>query len=145
MRVVFVGPPGAGKGTQAEWLVQYLSIPHLSTGDMLRQAIDEGTDVGRTAREYVSSGQLVPDEVVIEMVGRRLEDDDLHDPLSVRLGRRRRKDDLRGALRCGVRNCRNGKPSLAKMFCNGSKMIIAVSNSPGIWAMAMKSTKGWVA
>ena len=76
MRVVFIGPPGAGKGTQAEWLVQYLSIPHLSTGDMLRQAIDEDTEVGRTANQYVSSGQLVPDDVVIQIVAQRLDGDD---------------------------------------------------------------------
>ena len=76
MRLVFIGPPGAGKGTQSEWLVEHLTIPHLSTGDMLRAAIKDETEIGQAAQRYVSAGQLVPDEVVIAIVGQRLEADD---------------------------------------------------------------------
>ena len=72
MLIVFIGPPGAGKGTQAKRLVQDLGIPHLSTGDMLRQAVDEGTDLGATVATYMESGQLVPDELVVGIVGKRL-------------------------------------------------------------------------
>lgn len=76
MRIVFIGPPGAGKGTQAQWLVEYLKIPHLSTGDMLRSAIDEGTAIGKVAADYISQGQLVPDPVVIQLIGDRLMEPD---------------------------------------------------------------------
>ena len=76
MQLVFTGPPGAGKGTQAEWLVEFLGIPHLSTGDILREAIDHGTVVGQIAQRYISEGKLVPDEVVVQIVTEPLEDDD---------------------------------------------------------------------
>lgn len=67
-----MGPPGAGKGTQAEVLVKELKIPHISTGDMFRAAISEGTEMGKKAKEYMDKGQLVPDEVVVGMVKERL-------------------------------------------------------------------------
>jgi adenylate kinase len=73
MRIVFIGPPGVGKGTQSERLVAHLNIAHLSTGDMLRQARQEQTDVGRQADVFMSSGKLVPDELVLELVGQRLD------------------------------------------------------------------------
>lgn len=76
MWLVFIGPPGAGKGTQAEWLVEHLSIAHLSTGEMLRQAIDEGTQIGKSAKTFIDAGQLVPDEVVVEIVHQRIDADD---------------------------------------------------------------------
>ena len=76
MRLVFVGPPGAGKGTQAEKIVDYLKVPHLSTGDMLREAQAASTEVGRTAGEYISKGQLVPDEIVLQIVRQRLDQPD---------------------------------------------------------------------
>jgi adenylate kinase len=76
MRIVFIGPPGAGKGTQAERLVRTYRIAHLSTGDMLRAARDAQTDVGRKADQYMSRGQLVPDPVIVEIIGRRLEEPD---------------------------------------------------------------------
>jgi adenylate kinase len=66
MRVIFIGPPGAGKGTQSQRLAEYLDIPHLSTGDMLRQAVRERTEAGRLAEPYMSSGQLVPDEIILQ-------------------------------------------------------------------------------
>lgn len=67
-----MGPPGAGKGTQAEVLVKELNITHISTGDMFRAAIKEGTEMGNKAKEYMDKGALVPDEVVIGMVRDRL-------------------------------------------------------------------------
>jgi len=76
MRIVFVGPPGAGKGTQSKWLLGYLGIPHLSTGDMLREAYTNGTRLGKLAQQYISKGQLVPDAIVLEIVGERLEKPD---------------------------------------------------------------------
>src|SRR5262245_6512958 len=72
MRLVLLGPPGAGKGTQAQRLVEHLRVPHLSTGEMLRQAIDRDTPVGRQAKHYIDRGELVPDQVIIELVAQRL-------------------------------------------------------------------------
>ncbi len=76
MRMIFIGPPGAGKGTQAARLVERYSIPHISTGDMFRAAVKAGTPLGKKAQEYMSSGQLVPDEVTIGLVQERLTQDD---------------------------------------------------------------------
>lgn len=72
MRVVLLGPPGAGKGTQAERLARYFGLAHLSTGDMLREAIAEGTDLGRKAEKYVNGGELVPSELLTVVVKERL-------------------------------------------------------------------------
>ena len=71
--LVFIGPPGAGKGTQAQRLVSKLSVPQISTGDMLRAARKAGTELGRKADEFMSRGALVPDEVVIGLVEERLQ------------------------------------------------------------------------
>jgi adenylate kinase len=68
MRMILVGPPGAGKGTQAARLVDTFRIPHISSGDMLRAAVKEGTALGQEADRYMKSGQLVPDGVVIGMI-----------------------------------------------------------------------------
>lgn len=76
MNLLIMGPPGAGKGTQAEVLVKELKITHISTGDMFRAAIKEGTEMGKKAKEYMDAGQLVPDEVVVGMVKERLSKDD---------------------------------------------------------------------
>jgi adenylate kinase len=73
MFLVLLGAPGAGKGTQSQRLVQHLKIPHLSTGDLLRQAAAAGTEVGRLAQTYMQAGQLVPDEVMLRVVAERLE------------------------------------------------------------------------
>ena len=76
MRVVLVGPPGAGKGTQAQFLASHLSIPKISTGDIFRDNVSHGTALGRRAQKYMERGDLVPDEVTIAMVTDRLADDD---------------------------------------------------------------------
>ncbi|MDT0546189.1 MULTISPECIES: adenylate kinase [Streptomyces] len=76
MRIVLVGPPGAGKGTQAAYLAKNLSIPHISTGDLFRANISQGTPLGRQAQEYMRAGQLVPDEVTIGMAEDRMRQPD---------------------------------------------------------------------
>ncbi|WP_405613659.1 adenylate kinase [Streptomyces sp. NBC_01511] len=72
MRIVLVGPPGAGKGTQAAYLAENLSIPHISTGDLFRANISQGTDLGKRAKSFISVGDLVPDEVTIGMALERM-------------------------------------------------------------------------
>lgn len=76
MNLIFLGPPGAGKGTHASHLMQELGIPQISTGDMLRKALKEETSLGLEAKQYIDAGQLVPDEVVIGMVKERLREPD---------------------------------------------------------------------
>jgi adenylate kinase len=71
-RLIFLGPPGAGKGTQAKNLADFLNIPHISTGDILRQAIQDQTPLGVKAQSYMDKGELVPDELVQDMVEERL-------------------------------------------------------------------------
>jgi len=72
MHILLMGPPGAGKGTQAATLVEKFQIPHISTGDMFRAAVKEGTALGKQAKACMDAGQLVPDEVTIGIVGERL-------------------------------------------------------------------------
>ncbi len=72
MNIILLGPPGAGKGTQAKMLVDEFGLPHISTGDMFRAAISQGTELGIKAKAYMDSGQLVPDEVTIGIVRDRL-------------------------------------------------------------------------
>lgn len=79
MRLVLVGPPGAGKGTQAEIIASHHSIPKISTGDIFRAHVSKGTDLGIQARAYMDRGDLVPDEVTIAMVLERLDQDDTSD------------------------------------------------------------------
>lgn len=76
MRAVLLGPPGAGKGTQAARLADRLGVPAISTGDIFRANVKGGTELGRKAQEYMSTGALVPDEVTNAMVRDRLEQDD---------------------------------------------------------------------
>lgn len=76
MRIVLVGPPGAGKGTQAAFLAKNLSIPHISTGDLFRSNISQKTELGKLAKSYIEAGNLVPDEVTIGMARDRMEQPD---------------------------------------------------------------------
>ncbi|GLX95711.1 adenylate kinase [Herbidospora sp. NBRC 101105] len=79
MRLVLVGPPGAGKGTQAQFIASHLSIPKISTGDIFRANVSGGTELGKLAKTYMDRGDLVPDEVTIAMVRGRLAEDDAQD------------------------------------------------------------------
>lgn len=76
LRAVLLGPPGAGKGTQAVRIVEKYNVPHISTGDIFRKNIKEGTELGKKAQEYMNAGQLVPDELVVDLVKDRLLQDD---------------------------------------------------------------------
>jgi adenylate kinase len=76
VRAVLVGPPGAGKGTQAQFIASHLAIPKISTGDIFRSNVSTGTALGRRAKDYMDRGDLVPDEVTIAMVIGRLQEDD---------------------------------------------------------------------
>ena len=79
MRIILIGAPGSGKGTQAENIKQKYPIAHISTGDILRANVKAGTELGKNAKEYMESGKLVPDEVIIAMVKSRLQEPDCKD------------------------------------------------------------------
>lgn len=79
MRVIMLGPPGAGKGTQASRIAERYGIPHISTGDMFRANLKQGTALGQEARQYMDAGELVPDDLVVRMVDDRLSWDDAQD------------------------------------------------------------------
>jgi adenylate kinase len=76
MRIILLGMPGAGKGTQARFLIQKYRIPQISTGDMLRAAVKAGTPLGAKARKYMDKGELVPDEIATELVKQRVKQPD---------------------------------------------------------------------
>ncbi len=76
MRIVLVGPPGAGKGTQAQFIASHQSIPKISTGDIFRANVSQGTPLGKQAKAYMDAGDLVPDEITIAMVRDRLQEED---------------------------------------------------------------------
>ena len=76
MNIIFFGAPGAGKGTQAEIVSKKLDIPTISTGNIIREAIKNGTEMGLSAKSYIDAGKLVPDEVVIGIIKDRLDKDD---------------------------------------------------------------------
>jgi adenylate kinase len=79
VRLVLVGPPGAGKGTQAQFIAAHFSIPKISTGDIFRANVSQGTELGQAAKRYMDAGDLVPDEVTIAMVRDRLAEEDAVD------------------------------------------------------------------
>ena len=76
MKLIFLGPPGAGKGTQAEKISELYGIAHISTGDMLRSQMREGTPLGAEAKGYIDRGALVPDELIVAMVAERIKEED---------------------------------------------------------------------
>ena len=79
MKIVLLGPPGSGKGTQANIICQKYNLPHISTGDIFRSNISQGTPLGKKVKEYIDSGSLVPDELTISIVEDRLRQDDCKD------------------------------------------------------------------
>jgi len=76
MKIILLGPPGCGKGTQADIICKEYSIPHISTGDILRDNVKRGTEIGMNAKEYMDSGSLVPDKIIIHMMKARFLEDD---------------------------------------------------------------------
>ena len=76
MRLLLIGPPGGGKGTQAKYLVENFSIPQISTGDMLRVNVQNGTPLGKEAQKFMTDGQLVPDSVILDMMAKRFDERD---------------------------------------------------------------------
>jgi Adenylate kinase and related kinases len=76
VRLIFLGPPGAGKGTQAAIIGESFGVPHISTGDILRTHVAEETDLGQKAKDYMDQGELVPDQLILDMVEHRLQESD---------------------------------------------------------------------
>ncbi len=74
MRILLLAPPGAGKGTQGKRLAEHYGVPHIATGDLLREHVERGTDVGRDVKRQLDAGELVSDDLVLEMVRQALED-----------------------------------------------------------------------
>lgn len=102
LNVILLGAPGAGKGTQAERIVAEFGLPHISTGEMLRAAVEDGTEMGRAAQRYMSAGELVPDDVVVGVVRDRLAEPDaargfLLDGFPRTLDQARRLDEILAA------------------------------------------------
>jgi len=79
LNLILVGPPGAGKGTQADRLTRDFGLPYYATGNILRQAVADGTDLGRKAKEYMDAGELVPDELIIDVILQALETPEAQD------------------------------------------------------------------
>ncbi|MBA3046385.1 MAG: adenylate kinase [Candidatus Thermoplasmatota archaeon] len=79
MKLILLGPPGAGKGTQAQFLVEKYGLPQISTGDLLRKAVAEGTELGKIAKEYMDAGKLGPDDLILALVRERIEKTDCAD------------------------------------------------------------------
>ena len=76
MKIILIGPPGGGKGTQAKILVDKFNIPQISTGDMLREHVKNNTTLGKKAKEFMTNGSLVPDELILNMMEKRFENKD---------------------------------------------------------------------
>ena len=78
MRLLLIGPPGGGKGTQAKFLIDRFAIPQISTGDMLRGNLNNNTSMGKKAQKFMNSGQLVPDSIILNMMKKRLAEEDCY-------------------------------------------------------------------
>jgi adenylate kinase len=104
MIVVFLGPPGAGKGTQAQRLVSEKGFLHISTGDLLREEVKKGTELGKKAKEYMDRGELVPDELIVAMIRERLpeEEDVILDGFPRTVAQAEALDDMLSKLGKGV-------------------------------------------
>ena len=107
MRLVLVGPPGAGKGTQAQFIAAQFAIPKISTGDIFRANVSDGTELGMTAKKYMDAGDLVPDEVTSAMVRERLKEEDagdgfLLDGFPRTVPQAETLDEILGAMSVGV-------------------------------------------
>jgi adenylate kinase len=107
VRLVLVGPPGAGKGTQAQFIAAQFAIPKISTGDIFRANVSDGTELGMTAKKYMDAGDLVPDEVTSAMVRERLKEEDagdgfLLDGFPRTVPQAETLDEILGAMSVGV-------------------------------------------
>ena len=101
MNIILLGAPGAGKGTQAEKICEYCHIPQISTGNIIRAAMKNGTEAGQKAQEFVHAGKLVPDAVVIEMVNERLKQDDCKNVIDIEVPDETIMQRLTGRRVCG--------------------------------------------
>ncbi|ANA79644.1 adenylate kinase [Paenibacillus vortex V453] len=121
MNILFMGPPGAGKGTQAENIVNEFGIPHISTGDAFRLAIKQGTPIGIKAKEFMDQGLLVPDDVTIGIVEERLQQSDcekgfLLDGFPRTLSQAEALDDILARLNTGLNHVINLKVDREKLL-----------------------------
>jgi adenylate kinase len=110
MNVVLLGPPGSGKGTQADYIQRKLGLIHISTGDLFRKHLGEGTELGSLARTFMDRGELVPDQVTVDMVRERLQEDDV----------------LRGVLLDGFPRTVAQADALADLVAERSEQVDAV-------------------
>jgi len=107
MRLILLGPPGAGKGTQAIRLAQKLELPHISTGDILRQNVKDGTPLGVEAKNYMESGLLVPDELLSRLLVQRFEQPDVKEGFILdgyprNLNQAKKLDDILGRIQMAI-------------------------------------------
>lgn len=145
MWIVFLGPPGAGKGTQSKRLTDYLQIPHMSTGEMLRASIASGSASGRLAASYMDAGRLVPDPMVLSVVGERLESKEccrgcLFDGFPRTIQQAKSLDDMleQRGLKLGVAlELRADEPELVRRMLKRAAVEKRVDDNPATIAQRM--------